>query len=93
MGGQALTLPLSLTRSSAKELEAESGIMLEHTSILGFRKAVTSGDWKNAERLLIDGLKYAATRLTAVTRSLPVDLDSVLRDPQSRGIDVSYEWK
>ncbi|UZJ55348.1 hypothetical protein CBS101457_004668 [Exobasidium rhododendri] len=73
--------------SSAKALEAESGVMLEHTSIVGFRKAVMAGDWKNAERLLVDGLKYAATRMTASTHPMAVDLDVVLRDPQSRGLD------
>jgi hypothetical protein len=84
--GGSLTI---LSRSSAKSLEAESGIMLEHTSIIGFRKAILSGDWKNAERLLIDGLKYGATKIAAMTRSLPMDIDVVLRDPQCRGLDVS----
>lgn len=81
-------LPL---RSSAKTLEAESGIALEHTSIISFRKAVLSGDWKNAERLLVDGLKFGARRLAAGGKSAAssADVSSVLRDPQSKGLDVS----
>ncbi|PWN25950.1 WD40 repeat-like protein [Jaminaea rosea] len=48
--------------SSAKSLEAEAGVILEHPSITAFRSAVLDGDWRNAERLLIDGLTYAAAR-------------------------------
>ena len=64
---------------------------LEHTSIVSFRKAVLSGDWKNAERLLLDGLKYGAARLSGSARvSLaPSDIAIVLRDPHTRGLDVS----
>ncbi|TKY89293.1 hypothetical protein EX895_001824 [Sporisorium graminicola] len=51
--------------AAAKTLETESGITLEHPSITAFRTAVLSGDWKNAERLLIDGLTYAARRIQA----------------------------
>lgn len=51
--------------SAAKALENESGIALEHPSITAFRTAVLSGDWRNAERLLIDGLTYAARRIQA----------------------------
>ena len=51
--------------SAAKTLETESGIILEHPSITAFRTAVLSGDWRNAERLLIDGLTYAAKRIQA----------------------------
>ncbi|KAJ1026768.1 hypothetical protein NDA16_002065 [Ustilago loliicola] len=51
--------------SAAKTLENESGITLEHPSITAFRTAVLSGDWRNAERLLIDGLTYAARRIQA----------------------------
>lgn len=78
-------------RSSAKSLESESGIALEHTSIVSFRKAVLSGDWKNAERLLVDGLKFGARRLAAGSKSAApsADVSSVLRDPQSKGLDVS----
>ncbi len=35
----------------------ESGVALEHPSIQAFRQAVLGGDWRNAERLLLDGLK------------------------------------
>ncbi|PWN48685.1 WD40 repeat-like protein [Violaceomyces palustris] len=48
--------------TTAKSLEAESGLTLEHPSITAFRSAVLSGDWRNAERLLVDGLTYGATR-------------------------------
>ncbi|PWY99523.1 WD40 repeat-like protein [Testicularia cyperi] len=51
--------------STARALEGESGITLEHPSITAFRSAVLNGDWKNAERLLIDGLSYAARRMYA----------------------------
>ncbi len=51
--------------SAAKTLENESGFTLEHPSITAFRTAVLSGDWRNAERLLIDGLTYAAKRIQA----------------------------
>ncbi len=51
--------------SAAKALESESGVTLEHPSITAFRTAVLSGDWRNAERLLIDGLTYAARRIHA----------------------------
>ncbi|CDU26433.1 uncharacterized protein SPSC_06627 [Sporisorium scitamineum] len=51
--------------AAAKTLETESGITLEHPSITAFRTAVLSGDWRNAERLLIDGLTYAAKRIQA----------------------------
>ncbi|KAJ9479338.1 Glucose-induced degradation protein 7 [Pseudozyma hubeiensis] len=51
--------------SAAKTLEAESGVALEHPSITAFRTAVLGGDWRNAERLLIDGLTYAARRIQA----------------------------
>lgn len=66
--------------------------MLEHTSIIAFRKAVVSGDWKNAERLLIDGLNYGARRVMGSAKIAPSssDLDCILRDPQSRGVDVSH---
>ncbi|SPO23831.1 uncharacterized protein UTRI_03641_B [Ustilago trichophora] len=55
--------------SAAKTLEAESGVTLEHPSITAFRTAVLSGDWRNAERLLIDGLTYAARRIQAARGS------------------------
>ncbi|SPO24373.1 uncharacterized protein UTRI_03641 [Ustilago trichophora] len=55
--------------STAKTLEAESGVTLEHPSITAFRTAVLSGDWRNAERLLIDGLTYAARRIQAARGS------------------------
>jgi hypothetical protein len=79
------------SRSSAKSLEAESGITLEHTSIVAFRKAVLSGDWKNAERLLIDGLKYGASRLAGTSRGSvsSADISTVLRDSHFGGLDVS----
>ncbi|EST05149.2 WD40 repeat [Kalmanozyma brasiliensis GHG001] len=51
--------------AAAKTLENESGVTLEHPSITAFRTAVLSGDWRNAERLLIDGLTYAARRIQA----------------------------
>lgn len=78
-------------RASAKTLESESGIILEHTSIIAFRKAVLSGDWKNAERLLIDGLTNGARRLLGSSRlnTTPSDIDIVLRDSQNRSVDVS----
>ncbi|CBQ73248.1 conserved hypothetical protein [Sporisorium reilianum SRZ2] len=56
--------------AAAKSLETESGITLEHPSITAFRTAVLSGDWRNAERLLIDGLTYAAKRILASRGSL-----------------------
>ncbi|SNX83850.1 uncharacterized protein MEPE_02558 [Melanopsichium pennsylvanicum] len=55
--------------SAARSLEIESGITLEHPSITAFRTAVLSGDWRNAERLLIDGLTYAARRIQAARSS------------------------
>ncbi|KDN53451.1 WD40 repeat-like protein [Tilletiaria anomala UBC 951] len=48
--------------SAAKALEQESGVTLEHPSINAFRGAVLTGDWRNAERLLLDGLMYSASR-------------------------------
>jgi hypothetical protein len=66
--------------------------MLEHTSITAFRKAVLTGDWKNTERLLLDGLKYGASKMAGSSRmgsSSTTDVDVVLRDPYSRGLDVS----
>ncbi|EPQ30427.1 uncharacterized protein PFL1_01953 [Pseudozyma flocculosa PF-1] len=82
--------------SSAKALEAESGLTLEHPSITAFRGAVLSGDWRNAERLLIDGLNYAARKASrghvriasnggGEPSTLP--LDSVLRRPDVTGLD------
>lgn len=65
---------------AAKALEAESGITLEHPSITAFRTAVLSGDWRNAERLLIDGLTYAARRIQAA-RSPPGGA-SIALEPQ-----------
>jgi hypothetical protein len=84
-------LTTCLFRSSAKSLEVESGVTLEHTSIVAFRKAVLSGDWKNAERLLIDGLKYGASRLAGTSRGATssADVSSVLRDAHFGGLDVS----
>ncbi|PWN34125.1 WD40 repeat-like protein, partial [Meira miltonrushii] len=89
--------------SSAKSLELESGISLEHPSIIGFRSAILSGDWKNAERLLLDGLTYGASRMMArmgpsapetsrngalsMASSSSAVIDLALRDPHSRGID------
>lgn len=88
--GNGLTLD---GRSSAKSLEVESGITLEHTSIVAFRKAVLMGDWKNAERLLMDGLRCGASKLAGGSRasSSMSDMDLVLRDPQSRGLDVRVQ--
>ncbi|KAL9933668.1 hypothetical protein V8E36_007326 [Tilletia maclaganii] len=48
--------------SAAHALEQESGVTLEHPSITAFRSAVVSGQWKNADRLLMDGLRHAAAR-------------------------------
>ncbi|KAK0557678.1 hypothetical protein OC846_000245 [Tilletia horrida] len=48
--------------ATALELEKESGVKLEHPSITAFRKAVLSGEWKNADRLLMEGLRHAAAR-------------------------------
>ncbi|KAK0525979.1 hypothetical protein OC834_004966 [Tilletia horrida] len=48
--------------SAAQALEKESGVKLEHPSITAFRTAVLSGEWKNADRLLMDGLRHAAAR-------------------------------
>lgn len=69
--------------SAAKALEAESGITLEHPSITAFRTAVLSGDWRNAERLLIDGLTYAARRLQASRGSLGASSSSLETLPSS----------
>lgn len=66
--------------SAAKTLEAESGITLEHPSITAFRTAVLSGDWRNAERLLIDGLTYAARRIQASRNPLGSSAGSSLLD-------------
>lgn len=85
-------------RSSARALEAEAGVASEHPSITAFRNAVLQGDWKNAERFLLDGLAYAASRKMAprgmaeIGSSPPptgLDLDVVLRDPVNRPLDVS----
>lgn len=63
---------------------------MEHPSIVAFRQAVLKGDWKNAERLLIDGLKYGASRMMSVSTSPSnsMDMDIVLRDPHRRNLDV-----
>ncbi|KAN0064822.1 hypothetical protein ACQY0O_001879 [Thecaphora frezii] len=81
--------------SSAKALESESGLTLEHPSITAFREAVVSGDWRNAERLLIDGLNYAARKASGNLRRIAtsngegpaVSLDCVLREPLVTSLD------
>lgn len=57
-----LTDLCDLCSAAAKTLEQESGVALEHPSIQAFRTAVLTGDWRNAERLLLDGLMYSAAR-------------------------------
>ena len=80
-------------RSAAKALAMESGFKMEHPSILAFRQAVLSGDWRSAERLLFDGLNSAASRIAARSAiagtSSSAGLDLVLRDPRHLGIEVS----
>ncbi|CAO1634740.1 unnamed protein product [Parajaminaea phylloscopi] len=80
---------------SAKTLESEAGVSLEHPSISAFRTAVLAGDWRNAERFLIDGLTSGARRSASSsgTASLPSssssspDLSTVLQDPTSVSLD------
>lgn len=88
------------SRSTARALEVEAGVASEHPSITAFRSAVLHGDWKNAERFLMDGLAYAASRkmaprgLAEIGSSPPsagLDLDVVLRDPVNRPLDVSSD--
>lgn len=51
-----------------------------------------SGNWRSAERLLLDGLNHAASKMSghgAATGSQTSSaLELVLRDPRDRGIEV-----
>lgn len=90
------------TRQTAASLELESGLQLESTSIASFRQAVLNGDWKVCEKLLLKGLKEAKIRLASrLTRDEQFqssnliesdgesEWESVLREPTSKGLDVS----
>ncbi|CAD6888012.1 unnamed protein product [Tilletia laevis] len=57
-------------KAAAHALEKESGVKLEHPSITTFRTAVLSGEWKNADRLLMEGLRHAAARRLRHSSSL-----------------------
>ncbi|CAO1625466.1 unnamed protein product [Sympodiomycopsis kandeliae] len=76
--------------NSARNLEVEAGVTLEHPSIRAFRSAVLNGDWRNAERLLIDGLNYAAAKspsTSSAALSSTREYDGVLRDPLNKPLN------
>lgn len=96
--------PSSLpSRQTAASLEAESGLQLESLSITSFRQAVLNGDWKNSEKHLLQGLKDARTRSMRYDQTSMIasgssrvsetggarEWELVLRDPGSKGFDVS----
>lgn len=88
---------------SVHALQAETGVELEHASITAFRAAVLAGDWRNAERLLLEGLTVGAARVAArqgagrtriassgaAGSTGAPNLDVALRAPESKGLDVS----
>ncbi|KAE8227780.1 hypothetical protein CF326_g7311 [Tilletia indica] len=87
-------------KAAAHALEKESGVKLEHPSITAFRTAVLSGEWKNADRLLMEGLRHAAARrlrhasstgtvagASGSGSSSSVNVNCVLRDPESQSLE------
>lgn len=92
--------PQSATRTSVQAIENETGLTLEHPSIVDFRQAVLRGEWKSAEELLLRGLTAGAERLSgrsfgsgrglgSFDASGAVSLDLALRSPERRGLEVS----